>query len=170
MLLVGASPCVSTFGAAYEIGWCLICRSCLHGPPVSFCPAAFIAGYCCSRQSHIFPVGYYHFHFRIGFPFHMILLFNIIISQWFFISTSTFNLAILWHQHRTAIRTEFHIIKHHLKLISIGLTVANFKIQASEFIQSNWNVKISSKPILKILKCTFIPHDKRVYFTCQSWY
>ena len=76
-----ASPCVSAFGAAYEIGRGLISGTGLYRPPVAFRASALVAGYSCGRQGHVIAVGYDDLHFGICFPFHTVLLFNIIIGQ-----------------------------------------------------------------------------------------
>lgn len=107
-LLVGTSPCIAAFGAAYKIGRCLICRSCLDCPPVALGVAALIACDCCSRQCHIIALFYNDLHFGILFAFHMILLFNIFFWEVLFITASAFNLAPVRHQHLSAIWTEFH--------------------------------------------------------------
>ena len=76
--LIGTAPGVSAFCTSYEIRRCLIGRSGLHRPPISFFVSALIAGYPRGGQGHIVPVGYYNLHFGIFFTFHVILLFYII--------------------------------------------------------------------------------------------
>ena len=107
-MLVGTSPGIAAFGAAYKISRCLISRPCLHCPPVALCSTAFIAGYSGCRQCHIIPVGYNNLHLRILFAFHMILLFNIFFWEILFITASAFDFTFIRHQHLTAIWTEFH--------------------------------------------------------------
>lgn len=139
-VLVGASPGVSAFGASYEIGRRLICRPCLNRPPVSLGSAAFVAGYPCCRQGHTVSISNNDFHFRIFFAFHSILVFNIFLFKRFFIAASTFNLAFFRHKHLTAIRTEFHIIKHPLYFVAVNLVKRTCQIfKSGECIAENTN-------------------------------
>ena len=80
-MLIGTPPGVAALCAAYEIGRRLIGRSGLHCPPVALGSAAFVAGDFCSRQSHIVVVGYDDLHLGVCFPFHVILLLNILAGQ-----------------------------------------------------------------------------------------